>query len=201
MGEFLLNAIRFVLAVLLSPAMLASVVAFKDYFADFPPNMQDFIYWGALAYLLIYIFVYRFLVLYEFGQRIICEVFKFAAPLNRMVSHLIPFYLTLIFLLFYVAIAFFKTVNYDHYFLFFGGFAFAMHLILVAQELQEQESSAIKPSYLLWMNVVVIFNFFLMVLLLNMVSQKFTFSDYFERFLQYARDYYEWILHKMMYFK
>ena len=179
MANIILTTVKLIFAVLIFPLVIASTKSFVDHAADFPPEFQDFFVWGILTFLLIFLFFYQFWGVYEFGQRIISGVFKFIAPFDRYAVQIIPFYFILVMLLFYVETAFFKTHNFDHYFLYFAGFTIAMHILLAARDLQEQEKTAIKPTYLFWMGVIYIVNLCLIVLFLDLNSGDFTFPEYF----------------------
>lgn len=201
MSEFILNAIKFVLAVLMLPLTLACAVSLKEHFSYYPNFFQDFISWGILGFLLVYLFLHKFVGLYESGQKVIAAIFKFAAPLDRLISYLIPFYFILFCLIFGVVVRFFKASPYEPHFLFFIGFVWCMHVILASQELQDQESSLFKPSYMLWMSIIFIFNALLAVSLLDWIAQSFTLSKFWDLVTEYAADYYTWVFNKVVYFR
>ncbi len=63
--------------------------------------------------------------------------------------------------------------------MFFAGFFSAMHILLTSQQLQEEEKMPIKPSYLLSMSIIFIFNIFIMVVSLDIITKSFTFPTFF----------------------
>ena len=180
MAKIIITAVKLIFAVLIFPIVIASTLSFVDHSTDFPPEFQDFFLWGILTFLLIFLFFYQFWGVYEFGQKITSSVFKFIAPFDHYAVQIIPFYFILVMLLFYVETALFKTHNYDHYFLFFAGFTITMHILLAAQDLQEQEKTTIKPTYLFWMGVIYTVNISLVVLFLDLNAGDFTFPKYFQ---------------------
>ncbi len=85
----------------------------------------------------------------------------------------------LIVIAFYITVHFFKVKTFSHYFMFFAGFFSAMHILLTSQQLQEEEKMPIKPSYLLSMSIIFIFNIFIMVVSLDIITKSFTFPAFF----------------------
>jgi len=199
MNNALLTLIKLVLTVLFLPVTWACGVIFYRYVAAFPGSHGEFFLWGMFGFLLIFLFFYQFWVAYEFGQNIVSGLLQFAAPANRFMAKCVPFYLTVI-LLSYCAVANLLRVNsYDHYFMFFAGFAFVMHILLTAQDLQEQEKAFIKPAYLLMMTMAFILTVFVTVLLFNLVLGEFTLPDFFWSMIDHAGDTYSFIGERMMF--
>ena len=197
MGQILIGAFKFLIAVLLFPIVIASAISFSDHLSAYPATYAEFVMWGIGAFLLLYLFFHQFWGVYEFGQKILTNIFKFIAPLDRLIANMVPFYLILILLAFYVTKGFFKIKNYDPYFIFFAGFAFAMHIILAAQDMQNQEKSPIKPSYLLEICFVIVGTIFLSIFLLDLIVGKWTFPDFFASMIGLSLDYYQNIFQKI----
>jgi len=201
MGEVLLNAIKFCLAILLIPIVIACAVTFRSHLTFYPSSYQDFFLWGFFAFVLSYLFVYQFWGIYDFGQKIVANIFSFFSPFNRIVSFLLPFYMIVNFLILYVMHTFFNLNSYDHYFIFFGGFFFTMHILLVSQELQEQEKSSLKSGHLFMMSVVFIVNIFLLILLIDLATEELTLRRFFSDMLEYAEDIYIMAFNRIVFLK
>ncbi len=187
MNNFFFTIIKLVLAVLLLPVVFACGVSFQHQLKFYPSTYAEFFFWGILFFLLIFIFVYQFWGVYEFGQKAMQGMLKFIEPFNDTVACMIPFYPTLTMLLFYVVLHVFRAQNSELYFMFFTGFALAMHVFLTAQDLQDKERTAIKSAYLFKMSLIVISNICIMVLLLNLVAQKWTFLTFLEHVVENAK--------------
>ena len=198
MGDFLIGLIKIFLATLLIPVVIASVLGFQNHLTTYPMEYQDFFLWGIMAFLLVFLFAYQFWGVYEFGQKIMGDIFKFSAPFNSIISYVLPFYFIIIMFLFYATTEFLGIKRYDPYFMFFSGFSLAMHTFLSAQDLQEQEKTPVKPSYLLTICVVVILNIVLMVLFMDLILGKWTFPAFFETTWQGVQNKYDFILHQMI---
>jgi len=123
----LMTVFKFVLVLLLMPIVWATAVVFHQYVVVLPGTYEDFFFWGMFGFVLIFLFIYQFWGVYEFGQKMVSGMLQFTAPANHFVAKIIPFYVTIILLLFYVIKHFLNIDQYDHYFMFFIGFAFTMH--------------------------------------------------------------------------
>lgn len=188
MKEFLKNLFKLVFAIILLPIVITCANNFTEHFSNYPNNYDEFFLWGAFSFLMIFLFVYEFWGIHEFGQRIISGIFKFITSPDGFISKIISFYLILIFIVFFFTNTFLEVDKYDHYFLFFIGFASAMHIILVAQDLQQEEKSLIKPTYLFTMTVILIFNICLIILCMDVVLKSYTFADFFQSVVTDSKD-------------
>ncbi len=180
MREFFITFLKLLLAVLLVPVVFACIISFKNNLVTYPQNYNEFFLWGASAFLLIFLFAYQFWGVFEFGQGIISGIFRFAVPADRVLIKLISFYLIFVLLLFFFVRSVLEVYSQDHFFMFFTGFFFSMHILLVAQQMQDAEKTPIKPSYLFWMSIVVIFNICLITLSLDFILEKSTFVSVFK---------------------
>ncbi|MBN1869059.1 MAG: hypothetical protein JW847_00565 [Candidatus Omnitrophica bacterium] len=181
MDEGLLTLVKIVMAVLLLPVLWACGVVFHGHILSFPGEFDEFFLWGMFGFLMLFLFFYQFDGVYEFGQKIMTSIFQFMFPIGRIFVRIIPFYLTVILLVYCAVVNLLGVKVSDHYFMFFAGFAFTMHVILTAQDLQQQEKAFIKPAYLFMMVIVTVFMIFVTVLLFDLVFMKFTFPEFFKQ--------------------
>ena len=179
MKDFLLALTKLLCAVLMLPILLSCVVNFRNHLAVYPSTYSEFFIWGVMGFLLIFLFLYQFWSVFDFGQMAMGQMAKLTAPLDGFISKMVSFYMILIVIAFYITIHFFKVDKYSHYFMFFAGFFSAMHILLTSQQLQEEEKMPIKPSYLLSMSIIFIFNIFIMVVSLDIITKSFTFPAFF----------------------
>lgn len=184
------NIFKFFVFLLLLPLVYSSSTAFLDHVKTYPSDFQDFLIYGVVAFFIVFFFIYQFWGLFESGQKMKLGMFKFLAPFDRIVCNILPFYFLTTMLLFYLFRHFFGTSNYDHYFMFFAGFAMTMHVILVAQDMQEQEPSPIKPTYLLSISVVIILNAVIFILMVDLVRGLWTFPAFFHKAFDRMADIY-----------
>ncbi len=180
MNNALLTIVKVVLAALLLPVVAACGMAFHEHIMAFPRAYGEFFLWGMFGFLLLFLFFYQFWGAYEFGQKVVTSIFQFTFPIGRIIVRIVPFYLTVILLLYYVMANLLDLKVTDHYFMFFSGFAFTMHIFLTAQDMQQQEKAFIKPAYLFTMAIATILMIFITVLLFDLVFKEFTFPAFFE---------------------
>ena len=190
MGEGVLFLLKIIFTVLFAPVVYAGGVNFYEHLNGYPAPHGEFFKWGMCAFLLVFLFLHRFDKMYQAGQSAMTEVFKFLTPLNYAIARIVPVYTLLIFVVFSIWGKFHDLTPYVHYFQFFAGFFFMMHIILLARELQDEESSFIKPSYLFQMSLYFVFSLCVMVLLLDLVVWQSTFPQFGADVLADARDIY-----------
>ncbi|OGX27347.1 MAG: hypothetical protein A2705_04855 [Omnitrophica WOR_2 bacterium RIFCSPHIGHO2_01_FULL_52_10] len=190
MGEGVLFLLRIIFTVLFAPVVYASGVNFYNHLDVYPPPHGEFFKWGMCAFLLVFLFLHRFDKMYQGGQSAMTEVFKFLTPLNHAIARTVPVYTLLLFVVFFIWGKLHDLSAYVHYFQFFAGFFFMMHIILLARELQDEESSFIKPSYLFQMSLYFVFSLCVMVLLLDLVVWQSTFPQFGGDVFRGARDIY-----------
>ena len=83
-------------------------------------------------------------------------------------------------IIFYLVKVWLKTPQYDPYFIFFAGFAFILHVLMTAKELQVSEKTIIKPDYFSTMAFTILVTSCLTILLFDLLFSKWTFPDFFE---------------------
>jgi hypothetical protein len=190
MNDALLSIVKIVLAVLIFPVVWACGVVFQEHVMAFPHAYGEFFFWGMFGFLLLFLFFYQFWGVYEFGQKIMTNIFQITFPIGRIFVSSIPLYLTAILLAYYVIKNILGIQITDLYFMFFAGFVFAMHVLLTAQEMQQQEKAFIKPGYLFYMGIVAVLMACITVLLFNLVFKEFTFPAFFDAVYDKATDIY-----------
>ena len=187
MNEGLTALIKIVLTVLLLPVLWACGIVFHGHITSFPGAYGEFFLWGMFGFLMSFLFFYQFWGVYESGQKIMTNLFQFTFPIGKIIVRAVPFYLTVILLFYCAAVNLLGVKVSDHYFMFFAGFFFTMHVLLTAQDLQQQEKAMIKPAYLFMMGITTILMVFVTVILFDLVFMEFTFPDFFMELSKEAR--------------
>ena len=190
MNNAILNISKFILAAVFLPIAWASASEFHRHIMRALGAYSEFFFWGMFGFTLLYLFFYQFWGVYELGQKITAGIFQFTSPANRLMADIVPFYLTVIMLLFSITQNFLEVSILDHYFMFFSGFAFTMHVVLTAQNLQEPESAFIKPTYLFSAMVVLPLVVCVTVLLFDLVQLEFAFPEFAQSVIGRSLDIY-----------
>ena len=199
MARAFLTILKFILTVLLIPALLAMLGVFKSKFNAYPLAMTDFFMYGFIAYLLVFIFINHLTVLYESGQIACAAIFFYLAGASQMVAKFLPFYPVVLTGLLAVTRWLLKSAKFDDYFMFFIGFFWGLHMVLTAKSLQDSEPSAIKIPYLFWMILIVLFQCCLFVVLFDFLKGEWTVVSFVKQFWHDCVGRYEWIINE--YFK
>ncbi len=197
MGEFFIKMIKLILAILILPFVIVCAIGFQEHLANYPEIYKKFFLWGMGAFLLSFLFIHQLWTMYEFGQKITSGIFKFLSPLDRFFSNIVPFYLVIVIAGFYITKNFFNLDSYDHYFIFFTGFTFCMHVLITAQDLQEKEKTFVKPDYFFMMSIIFILNIFLIIALLDLVVGRLTFPVFFKSLIKESEHMYFFTLKKI----
>jgi hypothetical protein len=190
MYEGLTVLMKIVLTALLSPVVYHMAMNFREHVGAYPSPVSDFFLWGVFGFVLVFLFAHQFRPVHQAGQGVLMFLFQMIRPLDRPIARVIPFYTVMVLAGYYAAGQFFNIGGWEHYFIFFAGFGFAMHIVLLAQELQEEEASFLRLVYFFRMSLYFIFNVCLMVFLLDWAVWKFTFFDFVSAVFADARDTY-----------
>ncbi|MFT5169882.1 MAG: hypothetical protein ACI9F2_000699 [Lysobacterales bacterium] len=188
MNKMVANGFKIIVCVVLLPFAVASVISFEKQLMQYSSQYKDMFLWGVMAFIGVFLFVYQFYGLHEFGQQSIAKMLSFVAPLNTFIAKLFPFYVILILLLVWATDKFIGTQGMTQYTMFFAGFFLAMHLLLTAHLIGEGEKIRISLDYLFSMILIVVASLFITVLLLDLVFDKSTVSGYFNKSLDLGQD-------------
>lgn len=201
MSDVLLTFIKVIVGVLLLPVVVACTKVFEAHFSFYPSVYQDYFIWGAGGFVLLFLFIYQFWGIYESGQKIVSGAFKFLHPFHTIFSNLVSFYLVFVLIVFYL-LSLLLGKNLDSMgFILAGGFIFAMHIILTALELQEQEKTPFKPNGFFWMTLVFICTVFLMVFFLDVINGKILIGKFFGSVVEQSKDLYAISFKRIFFFK
>lgn len=194
----LLSLIKFILALALVPVVIGTTVAFYDTVSGMKNNFEYFA-WGIGYYVVIHLFVFKMQAFYAFMQKIFSETFRFSSILANSLPLVVPIVPTLLFLIFYIAKFFTNQDAFMDYFMFAVGFSLAMHVILTAQSLYDEDTTGFKAHYFFVMTLVYIINIVLTVLLLGLDFPKVEFVEFFRQAADIAWDIYKSVAIRMVF--
>ncbi len=180
MVERILIILKFVLAVLLLPLVIGTVVALQGEILKLDPSLQQAINIGMLSYVLMKFFVYDFDAVYKFGQGLVAGCFQFLKPVMNFAPYVFPIY-TIAGIIAYTVINITgKMGGWGPLFFAVIAFTFAMHIILTAQDLYTKDTKAGKPDYFFAMALIFTVDVFLMSLLMSLAGKGFSFLNFFK---------------------
>lgn len=196
----LLSIFKFLLALVLLPAVIAVTTAFQNELASLKALEETF-YLGVIAYVVMHLFIFTPVGFFQFGQKIFGELFKFSAIASSVVPMVIPLLTTSILLVFYLLKPAVKNHAFDSQIVFAVGFTLAMHIVLVAHQLYDEDSNGIKPNYLCSMILIAIVNLCLVAALLDLCFDNFSASAFLESSWKLMSKMYHVFYHKFLLLK
>ena len=179
MKDAALIVLKFVLAVLLLPVVIASTLALQGQILALDAILQHSLWVGLVSYLILKFFVYDLLQVYQFGQGMVAACFQFLKPIMTAAPYVIPIYTVFILIAYAIVNAMGKMQGLQGYFFMALSFTFAMHIILTAQDLYNKDNAPGKPTYFFSMGLIYIFDVFMIALVMNAALPAFHFMDFF----------------------
>jgi hypothetical protein len=174
MKEIFLVILKILAFLLLLPLILAFFIAFQTQILSLPVNKEAWILWGAGTYIALYLFVYDFKNVYDFGKAQVEKVITFFQP----AGHVIPVYTIFLIIIYVIALIIGRGTALQPYFLFAIAFTIAMHLISTAHEIYEADNSVFKAHYLITFGAILIANLFIVSLLLAWAIPEYSFVGF-----------------------
>lgn len=190
MNELFSTVFKFVVSLILIPVIYAASITFGNHFDKFSGMQEYFFYWGIWFFVIAYLFIHQFKGVQDAGRNVVSSIFGFFTLGKNFFANIIPFYFLALMLGFHVAKNVFGVNNANHYFLFFGGFFIAMHVVCTAADIQSQEKGIVKPNYYFSISLVYLFSVFSVILMIDLVAGHFTFPKYLNGIGKISQDIY-----------
>ena len=172
--------LKFVLALLLLPIVIASTGALQEEILHFDATLQHDLWFGLVLYLALFFFVYDFALVYRFGQGVMTFCFQFLKPLVNFAPYVIPVYTIIVLVGFAILNAMGVKGEWKGLCYSMMAATFSMHIILTAKDLYQKDSTPGKPTYFFVMGVVYIVDVFFIALIMNMTLPGFSFVRFFQ---------------------
>ena len=153
--------------------------------------------WGVITYVVTHLFFVNFHGIYQGGQKIFADGLKFSPFLSSFVPLVLPLFPMILMVAFFVCAKFFAMKEWEPYFVFFTGMTSAMHLILTAQIIREEDGGVFKAHYFFTMSLGIIFNLIILSALLSMNFSSFSFMGFFDRSLEEVKNIYFFVYDRL----
>lgn len=177
MRDTLIGICKLCVAVLLLPIVVGVSAGFLHEAGNLK-KLSDIFLCGVAAYVVTHLFIYAPQGMFQFGQKIFRDLLRFAPAVAETVPRLIPLGTLTLSLVLYILRNFSSAGWLPKYFLFFIGYTSALHIVLTARELYEQDGSPLKPHYFSLMAVVYITGLTVIAALLALNFNEFVLADY-----------------------
>lgn len=170
--------IKFILGLLLLPVVYFSTVSFLEQFMLIRSAQKDLFCQGIVAYLIVYLFIWKMTAVYLKGHQFIEIIFSFFRPLVNVAPYLVPVYTLLLFVVYGITCIFIKTPRLIEYAIFLFGFTTAFHLVLSAESLRQKKGDFLKGSYIFGFSFVYLVNLVIVAMCINFLFTGFSFFGF-----------------------
>ena len=191
MANTLLNVLKFLLAVVLIPAVYTTVITFQAHLVSYPVLYVHAFTAGIITCLAVFLFLYQFWGLYELEHKMTSGIFRFLAPLDRWLAFLLPTFFILTMGLLFVICRVIKVEGLEGQLTFLAGLFLSMHILVLSQDLQNPDKGLTKPGYLVILALTVILSLFAAILMMDMVTQYSTFDRFSKQWLSNTEHMYQ----------
>jgi hypothetical protein len=184
------GAVKFILGILLLPFVYSAGNAFLIQFGLIDKSLQVCLWWGALTFILIYLFVWEPAVIYGWGHRVMEATFSFFRPFVRFAPFLLPIYAIVILLFYAISSNFVRDPWLLQYALFLSGFAITMHLVFSSKTIRASKGDFLKGNYIFGFSLIFIINVGILSLGLSFIVRDFSFVVFSSEAYTLAREIY-----------
>jgi hypothetical protein len=185
--ERLISIIKFSVAVVILPVMIAITAAFFEQVISLPHQMAGYFLWGIISYLILHLFMFEPVVIYEKGQAIVRSIFKFFPPLADFLMFCLPIYAVIFLIVYFLFSLFFDLTYYSWIFLVLVGFSLTLHVVNSVKPLSSRQEDFLKGHYFLSLQLVYIAGIFITAWILHCLVADFSFADFFNMFLRFTK--------------
>ncbi|MCX7926742.1 MAG: hypothetical protein N2606_01170 [Candidatus Omnitrophica bacterium] len=170
-----LSVIKLILGLCFLALVYTGSFGFLKELKNADPRLQRDFWAGVITFVLIYLFLYEPMPVYQKGQKILAFLFKFFAPLVKFAPYVLPIY-TILACAFYPLVSlFWKEPAVLEYFIYFTGLSLAFHLIMTARTLKNRQDDFLKANYIFGFTLVYVLNLILVALLFQLLLDRFSF--------------------------
>jgi len=193
-----LYTLRLILGILLLPLVYGVIVNLLSQFFTINQLALNYLLTGVSVFLALYLFVWEPAIIYKKGQRVLEIIFKFFAPLVKTAPYVLPVYLILVSLIYFILANFIKSEYLLYYTLSVLGFTGMLHLVFTAQVLKPKQWDYAKiTNYIFSFSLIFIMDLWLFGYIFSHMVDNFSFLSLFNGSLQMARDIYKAIFNQL----
>ncbi len=174
----LFGIIKVLLAVVILPFVYSSVVAFLNEFIQIDKSLQQIFLNGVITFLVIYLFVWEPVSIYNRGHKLLEIMFSFFKPMVNVAPFLLPIYTILFFIIYGLLSIGIKDSRLFEYTLFLIGFSSILHLVFAAKTIRSKKGDFLKANYIFGFSFIFILNIALLAFGLSLIFSKFSFVNF-----------------------
>ncbi len=190
--KIILDTLKLILGLILLPFVIGISMNFLSQMVALDKIIICYFLSGVGGFLVLYLFIWQPAIIYRKGQRVLEIIFRFFAPIVKMAPYVLPIYMILISVIYFILTNFIKSEYLLYYTLSLLGFSLTMHLVFTAEILRPKQLEYAKiANYCFGFSLIYIINIFLFGYIFNFMSAVFSFMNLFDSAIQMARDIYK----------
>ncbi|MFA7705955.1 MAG: hypothetical protein WCX91_02465 [Candidatus Omnitrophota bacterium] len=170
--------IKFILGILFLPFVYSTAVSFLNELGGMDKNFQAIFWNGAICFLIVYLFIWEPLAIYNYGHKLLETVFSFFKPMVNVAPFLLPIYTLLIFIIYGLLSLVIKSGWLIEYTLFLVGFSAILHLVFSAKNIRTKKGDFLKGNYIFGFSFIFILNLGLLALGFNFIFKEYSFVNF-----------------------
>lgn len=190
MVEKISGIIKFTVAVIILPVVVAITMSLYSNALLLPINIITGFLWGLIIYLILHLFIVEPTIVYEKGHSIVGFTFKFLSPIIDVLAVCIPIYAVIVLVVYYSFSLFYDVSAYLPFFAFLMGFTLLLHLVNSARTLNLQSLDVLRASYFLYFELIYVLNVIICAAMLWCLSHGFLLGEFFANTLKISWDIY-----------
>ncbi len=179
--------IKFILGTCLLPMVYSSTVSFFNEFSAVNKPLQNYFWSGLISLLLVYLFVWEPVIIYQKGHRVLEIIFSFFKPLLNVAPNLLPIHTIIALATYGILSIFIKADWLIKLFVFLFGFTLALHLVFAAKSIRVKKDF-LRANYIFGFSLIYIINLMLLAFCLNLIFAEFSFVNYFNNTFQITKN-------------
>jgi len=174
----LFGIIKVLLAIVILPFLYSSTVSFLSEFGQIENNLQQIFWNGTIIFLVIYLFIWEPVFIYNKGHKLLEIMFSFVKPMVNVAPFLLPIYTILFFIIYGLLSIGIKSSWLIEYALFLIGFSSILHLTFSAKTIRSKKGDFLKANYIFGFSFIFILNVALLAFGFSLIFFKFSFVNF-----------------------
>ncbi|MFH1199167.1 MAG: hypothetical protein V1650_03300 [Candidatus Omnitrophota bacterium] len=138
------SLVKLALGLCLLPFVYSLSTAFLEQIANIEFSLQQSFWAGVITFVLVYLFIWEPIAVYNKGHRLMEIIFSFFQPLLKVAPYLLPIYTILLFILYLLLSLLIKYRWFIDGMMFLFGLSIALHLIFSAKSIRAKKGDLLK---------------------------------------------------------
>ncbi len=190
MKQGLGQILKFVAFLFALPLIVAVALAFQNQILGLPVPKEQWFFWGVIAFTVIYLFLYNFKEVHVFGQGLLSKILQFAGSVASVAALVVPIYTIILCLVYFILNMTGASAQYEWILLTLVGFSVALHIVLTARQLYEEDSGSLKAQYFFGFGLALVMHLLIMAVLLGLVVPEFSLAEFLKASTHQTGSYY-----------